>query len=117
MSENLENKNENIIIYCHLCGEVINSEEGKCKNDHAFKKMCVNCASSHFNGTVYFCDNEKNMADAQKKLQDAIENSGVEKTHKVTVSIEPLPLKKPTAKCKEWNLDNDIKEALETLFV
>lgn len=111
-----ENLNEKQVYYCPLCGEELN-EEKKCVKDHAFKKMCINCASSYYDGTSYFCKNEKNMEDAKKRLNEAIENSGVKKTHEVTVSISPLPLKKPIAKCKEWALSESVKEQLANLFV
>lgn len=113
MSENL---NEKTVNYCPLCGKELN-EEHKCENNHAFKKMCVNCQSSYFDGVAYFCKNEKNLSDAKKKLEEAIENSGIKSTHKVEVSIEPLPLKKPIAKCKEWSLNEEIKNSLVNLFV
>ena len=103
--------------YCKLCGGVLT--DGQCENaeNHKFKRMCVNCncVSTDENGN-YVCMNEKNQKDAEDKVNAAIESAGI-KNYNISVTLQPVPLKKPTLKCKEWTLSNEIKENIESLFV
>ena len=97
---------------CVFCGAPL--VDGKCEHDHSIKKMCVNCkfADKNEDGS-YTCNNEKNLTTTKNKMLEAIK--GVSESYAVTeFEIKPLPLKKPTLKCKEWTLDENI---LEQLFV
>ena len=105
---------------CVFCGE--NTVDGACPNNHAFKKMCLNC--SHLREEVtdepegeLFCANRDNLIAAKEKiLSAAAAESGGYKIKNITVDIEPLPLKKPTAKCKNWSLSDTVLEELKNMF-
>lgn len=97
---------------CVFCGEPL--VDGKCEKDHTIKKMCVNCKFSEKNEDgSYTCKNEKNLNTTKDKMLEAIKN--VSEAYAVKeFEIDPLPLKKPMLKCKEWSLDDSI---LDKLFV
>ena len=99
--------------YCKFCGTA--TEDGVCPNEHAFKKMCVNCAHSKEEDEQYFCHNEENMNNALQKVNEAIKNAGVE-AYKVEVSLQPVALKKPTLKCGKWELSEDVLAEVKGLF-
>lgn len=99
--------------YCKFCGTA--TEGGACPNEHAFKKMCVNCAHSKEEDEQYFCHNEENMNNALQKVNEAIKNAGVE-AYKVEVSLQPVALKKPTLKCGKWELSDDVLAEVKGLF-
>lgn len=100
--------------YCKFCGTA--TEEGVCPVGHEFKKMCVNCADSITeDGETYFCNNAVNKETAQKKIAEAIEAAGVS-TYTVEYALHPVALKKPTAKCGQWSLSEDVLSELKGLF-
>ena len=100
--------------YCKFCGSV--TEEGVCPNDHDFKKMCINCSDSITeDGETFFCNNAANKEAAQKKIEDAINAAGVN-TYTVEYALHPVALKKPTLKCGQWTLSEDVVEDLKGLF-
>ena len=99
--------------YCKFCGTA--TEGGVCPNEHAFKKMCVNCAHRTEKDEQYFCNNEENMNNALQKVNEAIKNAGVE-AYKVEVSLQPVALKKPTLKCGKWELAEDVLNEVKELF-
>ena len=105
---------------CVYCGEPLD-DEGVCENVHTFKKMCINCAycteelSDDENGTL-FCGNEVNKKNALNKMLETLKKEGGGYAVK-TLEIEPLPLKKPTLKCSNWELRKDILDSLTDLFV
>ena len=86
------------------------------------KKMCVNCASCVFDedGETYTCNNEENQKNAFDKIKEAINNAGVSSYSIKNIDslvLEPLPIKKPTAKCGKWELNGTILDELEQSFV
>lgn len=97
---------------CVFCGSPL--VDGKCENDHSIKKMCVNCKFAGDNGDgSYTCLNEDNLNTTKSKMLEAIKS--VSEAYGVKeFEISPLPLKKPTLKCKAWTLNETI---LEKLFV
>lgn len=101
---------------CKFCGSEL--VEGKCPNNHEFKKMCVNCLYSKRSGNGdYVCNNDKNMQDAKAKIEEAVHAaaSGYAITS-FNYELEPLPLKKPTAKCSRWEMSTAIIDEIEGLF-
>lgn len=103
---------------CKFCGEEIT--DGKCLNDHSFKKMCINCTFSSYDeeSDTYKCENEVNMANAveaiKKAAMSATESYQIDT---IDIKVSPLPLKRPTCKCKSWVLDESVKNELVNLFV
>jgi hypothetical protein len=107
--------------YCKFCGEKLNAE-GKCPNNHEFKKMCINCAfigetepDAESGKKSLVCMNEDNKKAALSKMMDAIKEAGGGYSVK-TLEIEPVPLKKPNLKCARWELSEDVKNAALELF-
>lgn len=95
--------------FCLFCGSPLD-EKGACPVDHAFKKMCLNCEFFSHNT----CINSKNLENAKAKiLEKAKEVSGY---GVVDITIEPLPIKKPTLKCGNWSLDEKVKNNIVELF-
>ena len=96
--------------YCPLCGSVLN-EDGTCPNNHVVLAMCLNCTfcSELDNGDVV-CENTENLMNAKEKILAGIAQQQSEgyAIKKVEVEIEPLPLKKPTLKCKRWTLNEEL---------
>ena len=76
--------------------------------------MCVNCKFSVENEDgSYTCVNEDNLNATKNKMLEAMKS--VSEAYEVKeFEISPLPLKKPTLKCKSWTLNEKI---LEELFV
>ena len=100
--------------YCKLCGTPL--EDGICPNTHAFNKMCLNCADCQPNdGDGFICVNEKNKEKAQGDAMKALEAAGI-KSYKITIALEPVPLKKPTCKCPNWTLSEDVAKEVVALF-
>ena len=106
--------------YCVFCGE--NTVDGVCPNGHLFKKMCLNCAhmgekTTDEEGNVLVCENEDNLNAAKEKiLGAATSESGGYKIKNISFELEPLPLKKPTAKCKNWVLSDAVLKQMTELF-
>ena len=97
---------------CVFCGAPL--VEGKCEKEHAIKKMCVNCKFSQKDDDGnYICANEENLNTVKTKMIEAAKlvSEGYEVKE---FTIAPLPLKKPTAKCESWTLNEAL---LEQLFV
>ena len=100
---------------CNLCGTELN-EEGKCPNNHTFKKMCLNCAFLKRENDALLCGNDENACGMLDKIRDAANKvcNGYEITG---IDIKPLPLKKPELKCGKWELSEEVKNQVLTLFV
>lgn len=100
---------------CKFCGQEL--VDGMCPSGHSFKKMCLNCEflSKNENGELV-CANEENRSREMKAILEAA--SGVTKMYQVeSVEISPIPLKKPTAKCGQWKLDESVLEEIRNMFV
>lgn len=100
--------------FCNYCGLELD-ENGLCLNGHNVnnKKMCVNCQHVIMRDDGYFCAHEGNMADAKRKMIDAA--NSVSGGFPFTLEVSPLPLKKPTNKCPNWELsDKNIEEFVES---
>lgn len=95
-------------INCVLCGEPLT--EGKCANEHTFKKMCLNCK---FMDDEMHCVNENNMQMMINKVKEVLGNSYTVDD----IKLSPTILKEPTKKCKNWELSENVVEYLKTLFV
>ena len=95
--------------FCNLCGTQLN-EDGACINTHNInKKMCVNCTFVSLTDDGYLCNNEINMENAKKKIIEAATvAAGGYSIDNINFDIKPLPLKKPSVKCPQWELNNDI---------
>ena len=95
-----------------LTGELL--EDGK--KDFDLRKMCLNCSFLQKNKDGEFvCRNEDNMKLAMEPVYEAIKK--VNAYNVVSLEVEPVPLKKPTNRCGNWNLSDDIVEYMKTLFV
>lgn len=100
---------------CKFCGEPLN-EKGVCANAHTFKKMCVNCASCGKNeDNELVCKNETNLKSAFDKVMAAVEGA-VQGYSVKNFDIAPLALKKPTSKCGNWSLSDEVSAELLNLF-
>ena len=102
---------------CRLCGS--EKSEGSCPNDHSFKKMCLNCEFAvrlEEDGDLYRCTNEENLNSAKEKMLAAATKENASYTI-TSFDIEPVPLKRPTLKCGKWVLSEEVRGALEKLFV
>lgn len=106
-----------ILNICPLCGEP-NEENGKCKNNHSFKSMCINCKHSCVNkNNEPICGNEANMEKKRKAIMEAINNaSSGYAVSDLDFKLEPIPLKKVNAKCSEWVLSDDVLDSLKASF-
>jgi hypothetical protein len=99
---------------CVFCGEKLNEGMSPIEH-HEFKKMCLNCTCCKLEDENYFCENEDNKTTVLNKMKEAA--SAVTESYKlVNMDIAPLPLKKPTSKCKHWQLNDDVRSKLEELF-
>lgn len=91
---------------CLICGEVL--VDGVCPNAAThFKKMCINCSDCAENNEAYFCYNKKNMEDYLNKIKSDIETMTANDPYKINdikIDIDPVPLKDPSKKCKNWKL-------------
>ena len=109
------------MLYCKFCGEPLN-EGGKCPNNHAFKKMCMNCAhlgaieDAETGKASLVCMNEENKKAALEKMLKLLEGSKSGYAVK-TLEIEPVPLKKPELKCGKWELSPVVREEVLDMFV
>lgn len=65
------------------------------------KKMCLNCLFCEAGPT---CVNEKNMNAAREKVLAAVPG-GYEI---INLELKPLPLKDPTKKCNNWQLNGEL---------
>ena len=96
--------------YCPLCGSTLN-EDGTCPTNHTVPAMCLNCTfSKELESGELVCDNTQNLEDARQKLianmtQQSVDGYAI-KSFKL--DIEPLPLKKPTLKCKRWAINEEL---------
>lgn len=101
--------------FCKFCGGPLN-EEGLCPNRHSYKKMCLNCEYCGKNEkSELVCKNEDNFKAAFDKIMAAV--SGVTQSYSVkNLVIEPIPLKKPTAKCGSWKLSDVVLAEIEESF-
>lgn len=110
------NLNKYMVENCKFCGSKL--EDGKCPNDHSFKKMCLNCSFvGDVDGSVV-CLNEDIKAKAKEKVMAAIESATLG-THKITnikFELEPVPLKKPTLKCDKWELNQEVLDEVKAMF-
>lgn len=106
---------------CNLCGFPLN-EEGKCSVNHNLKRMCLNCGNC---GTIsengedkLVCTSSVNMQKAKDRALAAIKESiaGYELATIPEIDIKPVPLRKPTSKCDQWLLSEDIKDSIESYF-
>lgn len=96
---------------CKLCGAEM--KEGVCPSGHEYKKMCINCAFCKAEGDIYSCHNGENEEDAVEKIKTAAkEAAGGYEIDNIQIKLMPLVLKKPTAKCKRWELDNEVLEEI-----
>ena len=101
--------------FCKFCGEPLN-EEGLCPNGHVFKKMCLNCTSCGKNEDgELVCKNATNLKSAYDKIMAAVKDAAQAYAVK-NLEISPLPLKKPTSKCGNWELNDEIVTELVGLF-
>lgn len=102
--------------YCKLCGEILT--DGKCEKDHSFKKMCVNCSFCTEKDDKMYCMNEDNMNAAVEKIKSAAaEAAGGYSITNFDIKVEPLPLKKPIAKCGKWALSAEVLNMIPSMFV
>ena len=78
--------------------------------------MCLNCAHCQINDDGdLVCKNEENLSDAVEKAKEAIE--GINGYKFVgELKMEPIPLKKPTAKCKRWELSEEMLKKFAESF-
>lgn len=100
--------------FCKFCGEPL--QEGVCRNKHTYKKMCLNCeyCGKNEDGELV-CKNEENLKSAFDKIMAAV--SGVTQSYSVkNLVIEPIPLKKPTAKCGSWRLSDAVLTEILDMF-
>ena len=104
-------KFENLCPYCGL-----EMADGECPNGHRTKKMCLNCAHCQINDDGdLVCKNEENLSDAVEKAKEAIE--GINGYKFVgELKMEPIPLKKPTTKCKRWELSEEMLKKFAESF-
>ena len=106
--------------YCILCGEVL--DDGILTfQHHQFKKMCLNCAYAEHTvpgdtASDLICKNEDNKKLFIEKMKEAA-NAITESYSVDNIEISPLPIKKPTRKCKQWVLNENVKNSLVDLFV
>lgn len=100
---------------CIYCGKPLT--DGKCEENHSFKKMCINCAFSKENEDGSFtCVNKDNLEATREKMLEAIKN--VSEAYSVKdFCIEPLPLKKPLLKCSKWELHPAVLTDIANLFM
>ena len=103
------------MAYCIFCGEPLN-EKGVCSTDHSasFKKMCVNCSYCSNEGEEYKCMNEVNLKDTQEKILEAAK--AINSAYDIDIKLTPIALKKPTARCKQWQLSSSAMEQVVGLF-
>lgn len=94
---------------CVLCGEELN-ENGICPNSNQhFKPMCLNCEFCQEHEEHCVCLNEENREDAVNKIKASFEGGYEIKE----ITLEPLPLKEPTKKCKRHSVNqNSVLQAI-----
>lgn len=99
--------------YCKFCGAEI--EEGT-PHVHEFKKMCLNCEFCGKNAKEELvCKNEANLKDAFDKIMSAA--GGATQAYVIkNLEIEPIALKRPTAKCGSWRLSDAVEAELMQMF-
>lgn len=96
---------------CRLCGEPLSDG-----HKHEFKKMCLNCSWLKTNNKEeQVCSNPTNMNNALEKMHEALK--GINGYNVTKLEVEPVPLKKPTNKCGQWELDLEVANSLINLFV
>lgn len=89
---------------CILCGEELN-DNGICPNSNLhFKPMCLNCEFCQENEEHCVCLNDENREDAINKIKASFEGGYEIKD----ITLEPLPLKEPTKKCKRYHSNNTL---------
>lgn len=106
----------NIEDYCFLCGEV--KGDNGCPQEHNFKKMCLNCSSMLLNEEGEpICNNKANMEKKRASIEEAIKNASTGYTvNDLTFNLKPLALKKVTSKCGEWDLNDEVLNAIKEMF-
>ena len=95
---------------CIFCGNPLN-EENKCINEHYVlnKKMCLNCEYLKNEDASVVCTNTVNMENARNKIIEAAKAAaGNYSIDGMVFELKPLPLKKPSVKCPQWELNNNI---------
>jgi len=107
---------------CILCGNPL-GEDGKCSVDHQIRRMCVNCKSC---GSVTdaegvekrACQSQVNMGNARKKALETLKTSlqGYELSSMPELELKPLPLKNALSKCSQWELSDEIRNNIESIF-
>lgn len=97
--------------FCKFCGEPLTDG-----HKHEFKKMCLNCEwlKTNDNGEQV-CRNETNMHNALEKMYETLRS--INGYNVTKIEVEPVPLKKPTNKCGQWELSKEVLEELVNLFV
>ena len=89
---------------CVLCGEELN-ELGLCPNaSQHFKPMCLNCTYCDYNVERCICNNDENKQDAVNKIKASFDGGYEIKD----ITLEPLPLKDPTKKCKRHLINTEL---------
>lgn len=102
--------------FCKFCGTPLNEKE-QCPNNHVFKKMCLNCGYLATIDGNMVCSNTENMEFARKRVIEAAKEAAA--GYSITtlnIDLSPLPLKKPTAKCKEWVLSDLVLTTIKNSF-
>ena len=91
--------------------------DGKCPSQHAFKRMCINCASCKATDDgKYICENTEVMEKVRASMLEKM--AELNPSYKVEdLKIAPAPLKKPLSKCSQWRLDDSVLGDLVDLFV
>ena len=80
------------------------------------RKMCLNCSFLKENEKgELVCSNQDNMKAAMEPVYDALNK--VNGYNLVTLEVEPVPLKKPTNRCGNWALSDEVIEYMKGLFV
>lgn len=101
---------------CKFCGAEL--VDGTCPNGHELKKMCINCGFCKNDGDTLLCQNDENESDAIAKIKAAAEAAaGGYEIGDINIELKPLVIKKPSAKCKRWELDTEVLEVLKKIFV
>jgi hypothetical protein len=89
---------------CIFCGENLN-EEGLCPNAaQHFKSMCLNCVHCECKNEHCICNNDENKQDAVNRIKASFDGGYEIKN----ITLEPLPLKDPTKKCKRHTINSEL---------